>query len=93
MITDDGIFTLISKKTSFKSYPGQPVSIISIDKTIKIKTSNLDFPIDNKILSNIYSGTLNSSNSNSFNISITKGSILVFQKHLNISLNEINTRS
>tara|TARA_Y100001970_G_C14173087_1_gene825283 strand:- start:560 stop:1222 length:663 start_codon:yes stop_codon:yes gene_type:complete len=93
MITDDGIFTLISKKTSFKSYSGQPVSIISIDKTIKIKTTNLNFPINNKTLLNIYSGTLNYSNSTNFNISLTKGSILVFQKHSNISSNEINTHS
>ena len=81
LITDHGVFTLISKDTSFQSYPSQPVSIISIDEKIKIKTQNLNFPINDIPLAKIFSGTLNSSNSINFNVNISHGSVLVFQKH------------
>ena len=81
MITDQGVFTLISSKTSFQSYPSQPVSIISIDEKIKIKTQNLNYPVNDVPLSKLFAGTLNNSNSTNFDVNISHGSVLVFQKH------------
>ena len=83
MITDDGVFTLINANATFKSYKNQPVSIFCIDKSIRLITKNLKYPINNNSLVNLFSGTLNQSNSNKFNIDISHGSILVFQKHKN----------
>ena len=83
MITDDGVFTLINKNTTFKSYKNQPVSIFCIDKSIRLITKNLKYPINNTSLANLFSGTLNQSNFDKFNIDISHGSILVFQKHKN----------
>ena len=81
MMTDSGVFTLISKRTLFQSYPNQPVSIISINKKVIIKTENLKYPITNNSLNDLYSGTLNSACSNKFVIDVLNGSVLVYQKY------------
>ena len=81
MITDTGIFIIINKNTIFKSYVNQPVSFFAIDNTIKVKTENLKYPLNNTSLKNLFSGTLNVSISNTFKIDISHGSLLVFQKH------------
>ena len=81
IVTDQGTFVIISKKTTFKSYINQQVSIFSVDKNIKIKSKNLRFPLNNVSLNNIFDGTLNSSIDEKFNLDISHGSIIVFQTH------------
>lgn len=77
MVTNNGILTPINTNTEFKSFKGEQVSIFSIDNKA-ITTKNLEFPINNEILTNWWQGTLNESLGNSFEIETT-GRVIVFQ--------------
>lgn len=77
MVTNNGIFTPISTNTEFKSFKGEQVSFFAIDNK-PITTQNLEFPLNNEILTNWWQGTLNDSLGNSFTIETT-GRVIVFQ--------------
>ena len=80
VITDTGYFTLINRTHIFNSFKGQQVSLFLIDLTIKIKTNNLKYIINNNRLKNHFQGTLNESLEKTFSIRVSHGSILVYQK-------------
>jgi len=77
MVTDYGIFTPMQGTTEFTSHKGQQVSLFSIDRT-EITTLNLKYPLDRKILTNWWQGTLNESLGDTFTIE-TVGRVIVFQ--------------
>lgn len=77
MVTNWGIFTPIKEDASFESYPGEKVSIFAIDHK-PISSTGLKYQIDNRVLTNWWQGTLNVSDSNTFEIK-TKGRIIIFQ--------------
>lgn len=77
MVTDWGIFTPICSLTEFKSYKGEQVSIFAIDPK-ELTTKNLKYPVQGRILTNWWQGTLNESLGNSFSIDPT-GRVIVFQ--------------
>ncbi|MGI6074030.1 MAG: thiamine diphosphokinase [Fermentimonas sp.] len=78
MITDRGIFTPIKETHTFESFEGEQVSIFSIDRQ-EITTHNLEYPIDGRILTNWWQGTLNSSLGDNFTIETNGGRVIVFQ--------------
>lgn len=77
MVTDWGIFTPIHSTTEFKSFRGEQVSIFCIDQ-LPITTHNLKYPVDNRVLTNWWQGSLNESEGDSFRIE-TEGRVIVFQ--------------
>ncbi len=77
MITDYGIFTPLNSKTEFQSFQGEKVSLFCMEQK-PVSVSGLEFPIDNRILTNWWQGTLNKSLGNSFTID-TEGKTIVFQ--------------
>lgn len=77
MVTNYGIFTPISSKTTFNSFAGEKVSLFSIGQK-PITTSGLKYPIENRILTNWWQGTLNESLGDRFTVD-TCGRVLVFQ--------------
>lgn len=77
MVTDWGIFTPISDSKEFKSYRGEQVSIFAIDPK-KLVTHNLKYPVDGRILTNWWQGSLNESLGDSFRID-PQGRVIVFQ--------------
>src|SRR5690554_256412 len=79
MVTNWGIFTPINSTTEFKSFIGENVSIFSIDQ-VKLKTENLKYPLNDKILTNWWQGSLNVSIANSFKIH-TSGRTIIFQAY------------
>ena len=79
MVTDWGIFTPITAYTKFDSFEGEQVSIFSIDHK-KITTQNLQYQINNSILTNWWQGSLNRSLGDSFSIE-TSGRLIVFQAY------------
>lgn len=79
MATDWGIFTPIESSTTFKSFKGEQVSIFSID--LKGHTThNLKYPVDGRVLTNWWQGSLNESLGDSFRID-PKGRMIVFQAY------------
>ena len=77
MVTDWGIFTPIDSYREFKSYKGEQVSIFSIDQK-EHTTHNLAYPVNKRVLTNWWQGTLNRSLGDSFSID-PQGRMIVFQ--------------
>lgn len=79
MVTNWGIFTPIHSITEFKSYKGEQVSIFSIDPK-KLTTHNLKYPVEGRILTNWWQGSLNESLGDSFSID-PEGRVIIFQAY------------
>ncbi|MBB3188327.1 thiamine diphosphokinase [Microbacter margulisiae] len=79
MMTDFGIFIVVSDSKIIKSYPGQQISLFSIDPTQQITSYGLKYPLNNRPLTNWWQGTLNESLTDSFRLDISHGSLLIFQ--------------
>ncbi len=77
MVTDFGVFTPINSTSTFSSFTGEQVSIFSFGNE-SITTSGLKYPINNRVLTNWWQGTLNESLGESFTIN-TKGKVILFQ--------------
>jgi len=81
LFTDTGFFSCIHQNQTIESYKGQQVSFFAIDPTIKITSNNLKYNFNNSSLSDIFIGTLNESTSGDFKLSISHGSLLIFQDY------------
>ncbi len=77
MISENGLFTPIKTKTKFDSFIGEAVSLFSNEA--EITTQGLKYPLDCEKLSTFYSGTLNKSVSNCFNVVPICGVVIVYQ--------------
>lgn len=78
IITDNGIFDAIDKDAEFESFVGQQVSIFNINGAI-ISTSNLKYPVNNRILHRFWEGSLNESIKNIFQIK-TDNTVIVYRE-------------
>ena len=79
MFTDYGVFTPISKTTTFESFPNQVVSIFSITPETLITTENLAYPRNKQKFLSWWEGTLNRSLGERFTIDMDSGKIIIFQ--------------
>lgn len=79
MVTNWGVFTPIRTETTFKSFKGEAVSIFSIDRE-SITSVNLEYGLDNRVLTNWWQGSLNVSMGDSFTLK-TKGRVIVYQAY------------
>ena len=80
MFTNHGIFSVVQGEQKFNSFTGQQVSIFTTDSNIEITSVNLKYILNNKSLSDLYSGSLNESTGTEFSISISQGKILVYRE-------------
>jgi thiamine pyrophosphokinase len=80
MITDTGIFRPFLKSSDIKSYPGQQVSIFSIDSDTAITSQGLLYPLNETKLKNWWCGTLNESVNDVFSLHFKHGRIIVYMK-------------
>ena len=78
MITDYGRFYTVHESQKFDGVKGQQVSLFSVDQSIKITTTGLEYPLQNEALSTLYGGTLNAVVDDEFSINISHGQILVY---------------
>jgi len=81
MLTDYGIFTPLLKTSTFESYPGEQISIFSLDPETVFTFHNLLYPVKNRKLSSWWQGTLNEAKTDNFTISFDKGKVLVFREY------------
>jgi len=80
MITDTGIFRPYLKSSDVKSYPGQQVSIFSIDPYTSITSNGLLYPLQETKLKNWWCGTLNEAVNDVFSLHFERGRIIVYMK-------------
>jgi thiamine pyrophosphokinase len=80
MVTDTGTFIPCLGGCRFDTFPGQQVSIFSIDPETEISADGLKYPIRKRKLKNWWEATLNEAVGNSFRLDFTGGRVIVFLK-------------
>jgi thiamine pyrophosphokinase len=81
MLTDDGVFTPLSKTSILESYPEEQVSIFSLQLDTVFTFHNLLYPVKNRKLTSWWQGTLNEAKTNNFTIEFNQGKVLVFREY------------
>ena len=80
MVTETGIFHPFLKGSAIKSFPGQQVSIFSIDPETEISSYGLRYPLEKKKMKNWWVATLNESLGDSFSLEFESGRVIVYMK-------------
>lgn len=80
MVTDTGIFVPLLEKVSIPSFPGQQVSVFSINPDTEVTSFGLKYPLSKTKISNWWQATLNESTGDSFQLEFSSGRIIVFLK-------------
>ncbi|BAG83413.1 putative thiamine pyrophosphokinase [Candidatus Azobacteroides pseudotrichonymphae genomovar. CFP2] len=70
LLTDHGIFVSIEKTTTLESYPKQQISIFNLTPNVSISSTNLAYPLQNRLLNYWWEGTLNEATEDQFTIKI-----------------------
>lgn len=81
MVTDTGIITPALKSERFESFKGQQVSFFSTVNSTHVTTKNLQYPLCNECLPELWNGTLNESLGDWFDLSFEPGPLIVYQKY------------
>ena len=81
LLTDDGVFTPLSKSSTLESYPGEQISIFSLQSETVFTFHNLLYPVENRKFISWWQGSLNEAESDNFTISFDKGKVLVFREY------------
>ena len=79
LLTDYGRIDAMHSSRSFKSIPGQQVSIFSLTSDTCITAKGLLYPIENRCFSSWWQGTLNQALEDSFFLEIDHGCLLVYR--------------
>jgi thiamine pyrophosphokinase len=80
MITDTGILMAFTGSTSIQSFPGQQVSIFSIDPDTEITSQGLRYALDKKKIANWWVATLNEAVGESFRLEFSYGRVILYLK-------------
>jgi thiamine pyrophosphokinase len=81
MVTDTGILRPLLKSSEISSFPGQQVSIFSIDPETEVTSTGLRFPLCRTKISNWWFATLNESLGDSFSLVFDNGRLIVYLKY------------
>jgi thiamine pyrophosphokinase len=79
MVTDTGIFRPLLKSSEILSFPGQQVSIFSIDPETEVTSYGLKYPLSQTKLTNWWFATLNESLGDRFSLDFS-GRLIVYLK-------------
>lgn len=82
MVTDTGILQPYLKSSEILSFPGQQVSIFSIDPDTEIMSCGLRYPLNRKKIRNWWEATLNESIGDNFNLEFSNGRVIVYLKFI-----------
>jgi thiamine pyrophosphokinase len=80
MVTDTGIFMPFLKSCTVESFPGQQISLFSIDPETEITSTGIKFPLKGIKISNWWVATLNEALGTSFSLEFTTGRVIVYLK-------------
>ena len=78
MVTDTGILMPLLKSSALSSFPGQKVSIFSIDSETEISSYGLRYPLERKKIKNWWAATLNEATEDSFSIEFEEGRVIIY---------------
>ncbi len=80
MVTDTGILRPYFKSTQISVFPGQQVSLFSIDPATEITSHGLKYQLNRTKLKNWWYATLNEALGESFTLEFSNGRIIVYLK-------------
>jgi thiamine pyrophosphokinase len=80
MVTDTGMFKTYYKSAWIPAFPGQQVSLFSIDPETEITTYGLKYPLNGSKLNNWWMATLNEALEDTFSIQFSRGRVILFLK-------------
>ena len=80
MVTDTGVIRPLIKGSSISSFPGQQVSIFSIDPDTEITSYGLKYPLVKTKIKNWWCATLNESLGDQFSVEFIAGRVLLYLK-------------
>lgn len=80
MVTDTGILQPFLKSFAVSSFPGQQVSIFSIDPETEVTSHGLRYPLKRTKITNWWFATLNEALGNSFSLEFNQGRVIVYLK-------------
>jgi thiamine pyrophosphokinase len=80
MVTDTGILRPFSGPSEIFSFPGQQVSIFSIDPETEVTSSGLRYPLNRTKIKNWWFATLNESLGDRFSLDFNSGRVIVYLK-------------
>jgi thiamine pyrophosphokinase len=82
MVTDTGILMALTEGSVISSFPGQQVSIFSIDTETEITSHGLRYSLDRRKIDNWWAATLNESTGNSFSLEFVDGRVIIYLKFM-----------
>jgi thiamine pyrophosphokinase len=82
MVTDTGFLMALTEGSVISSFPGQQVSIFSIDPATEITSQGLRYPLDRRKIDNWWVATLNESIGDSFSLKFTGGPVIIYQRFI-----------
>jgi thiamine pyrophosphokinase len=80
MVTDYGIFEVHREKATIESWPGQQISIFSMNSSTVVTSYGLEYPLNGLLLDNWWKGSLNQAMGENFTLEFTGGPLIVFRK-------------
>lgn len=80
MVTDTGILRPFLRSSEISSFPGQQVSIFSIDPETEVTSQGLRYPLSKTKITNWWFATLNEALGDSFTIEFNNGRLIVYLK-------------
>ena len=80
MVTDTGILIPYTESSSILSFPGQQVSLFSINPETEISSCGLRYPLERKKIRNWWVATLNESEGESFTLDFDQGPVIIYLK-------------
>jgi thiamine pyrophosphokinase len=86
MGTDTGILIPLLRSAELVSFPGQQVSIFSIDTETEVTSYGLKYPLKGTMIKNWWVATLNEAIGERFSLKFTNGRIIVYLKYEEQSL-------
>jgi thiamine pyrophosphokinase len=80
MVTDTGVFMAFVESSVISTFPGQQISIFSIDPGTEITSDGLRYPLNKMKLFNWWVATLNEASGDSFKLEFTGGPVIIYLK-------------
>jgi thiamine pyrophosphokinase len=82
MVTDTGILQPLLKSSALPSFPGQQISIFSIDTDTEVTSYGLRYPLTRTKITNWWFATLNEALGDSFTLEFNSGKLIVYLKFM-----------
>jgi thiamine pyrophosphokinase len=80
MVTDTAVLQPFLKSFAISSFPGQQVSIFSIDPETELTSQGLRYPLNRTKITNWWVATLNEALGDSFSLEFNNGRVIVYLK-------------